>query len=167
MALESREGTRASRHVEEAAAEAGFLPGESQGQGSLVGCRLWGRTARYLCNILHNIKCSKLAGTVGTVYPWDYPGKNTGVGCHFPARGEGERVMALESREGTRASRHVEEGLSRSFSGCVGGVSGPSSSCVWNPRVFADDARGWQCPFVLRHNPRKTSIVPLQRVSRP
>ena len=22
----------------------GFLPGESQGQGSLVGCRLWGRT---------------------------------------------------------------------------------------------------------------------------
>ena len=22
------------------------------------------------------------------------------------------------------------------------GVSGPSSSCVWNPRVFADDARG-------------------------
>ena len=29
------------------------------------------------------------------------------------------------------------------------GVSGPSSSCVWNPRVFADEARGWQCPFVL------------------
>ena len=28
-------------------------------------------------------------------------------------------------------------------------VSGPTSSCVWNPRVFADDARGWQCPFVL------------------
>ena len=28
-------------------------------------------------------------------------------------------------------------------------VSGPSSSCVWNPRVFADDAWGWQCPFVL------------------
>ena len=26
----------------------------------------------------------------------------------------------------------------------VQGVSGPSSSCVWNPRVFADDARGWQ-----------------------
>ena len=28
-------------------------------------------------------------------------------------------------------------------------ASGPSSRCVWNPRVFADDARGWQCPFVL------------------
>ena len=23
------------------------------------------------------------------------------------------------------------------------GVSGPSSSCVWNPRAFADDARGF------------------------
>ena len=32
------------------------------------------------------------------------------------ARGEGERVLALESREGTRASRRVEEGLSRSLS---------------------------------------------------
>ena len=40
------------------------------------------------------------------------PGKS---GLH--ARGEGERVLALESREGTRASRRVEEGLSRSFSG--------------------------------------------------
>ena len=34
-------------------------------------------------------------------------------------RGEGERVLALESREGTRASRRVEEGLSRSFSGAI------------------------------------------------
>ena len=28
------------------------------------------------------------------------------------------------------------------------GVSGPSSSCVWNLQVFPDDARGCQCPFV-------------------
>ena len=33
-------------------------------------------------------------------------------------------------------------------------VSGPSSSCVWNPRVFADDAWGWQCPFVLCLHPQ-------------
>ena len=25
---------------------------------------------------------------------------------------------------------------------------------VWNPRVFADDARGWQCPFVLCLHPQ-------------
>ena len=51
------------------------------------------------------------------------PGKS---GLH--ARGEGERVMALESWEGTRASRRVEEGLSRSFSGCGGKPSFPPTS---------------------------------------
>ena len=49
------------------------------------------------------------------------PGKS---GLH--ARGEGERVMALELWEGTRASRRVEIALSRSFSGCVGKPSFPS-----------------------------------------
>ena len=44
------------------------------------------------------------------------------------ARGEGERVMALESRKGTRAMRRVEEGLSRSFSGGGGKHSFPSPS---------------------------------------
>ena len=44
------------------------------------------------------------------------------------ARSEEERVLALESREGTRASRRVEEGLSRSFSGCGGKKSFPSTS---------------------------------------
>ena len=44
------------------------------------------------------------------------------------ARGEGERVLALESREWTRASRRVEEGLSRSFSGGGGKPSFPSPS---------------------------------------
>ena len=43
-------------------------------------------------------------------------------------RGEGERVIALESWEGTGASRHVEEELSRSFSGCGGKPSFPSTS---------------------------------------
>ena len=51
------------------------------------------------------------------------PGKS---GLH--ARGEGERVIALESWEGTRASRRVEEGLSRSFSGGGGNPSFPSTS---------------------------------------
>ena len=51
------------------------------------------------------------------------PGKS---GLH--ARGEAERVMALESREGTRASRRVEDGLSRSLSGGGGKPSFPSPS---------------------------------------
>ena len=41
------------------------------------------------------------------------PGKS---GLHV--HGEGERVIALESWEVNRASRHVEEGLSRAFSSC-------------------------------------------------
>ena len=44
------------------------------------------------------------------------------------ARGEGERIMALESWETARSSRGVEEGLSRSFSGCGGKPSFPSTS---------------------------------------
>ena len=39
-----------------------------------------------------------------------------------PCALRGERVMALESREGTRASRRVEEGLSRSLSGAAGSL---------------------------------------------
>ena len=34
------------------------------------------------------------------------------------------------------------------------GFSGPSSSCVWNPRVFADDARGCQCCLGLCLHPQ-------------
>ena len=44
------------------------------------------------------------------------------------ARVEKERVIVLESWEGTRASRRVEEGLSMSFSGCSGKPSFPSPS---------------------------------------
>ena len=43
-------------------------------------------------------------------------------------QGEGERVLALESREGTRASRRVEEGLSRSLSGGGGMYAGQEAT---------------------------------------
>ena len=36
------------------------------------------------------------------------------------------------------------------------GVSGPASSCVWNPRFFPDDARGCQCRLGLCLHPRVT-----------
>ena len=44
------------------------------------------------------------------------------------ARVEKERVIVLESWEGTRASRRIEEGLSMSFSGCSRKPSFPSPS---------------------------------------
>ena len=51
------------------------------------------------------------------------PGKSV-----LHAHGEGELVITLESWEVTRASRRVEEGLSRSFSGGGGKPSFPSTS---------------------------------------
>ena len=116
-----------------------FLPGESQGWGSFVGCHLWGHTeldttevtqqslqiithnerqtdlvslsysltfSPGITNLLTNIEsfteelcrdccCCEVASVVSDsvqpqrqqptrLYcPWDSPGKNTGVGCHF------------------------------------------------------------------------------------
>ena len=69
------------------------------------------------------------------------PGKEQAAG--FPASSVLARAGAGcgsvgDVRKGTPLASRVAQG-----------VSGPPSSCVWNPRVFADDARGWQCPFVL------------------
>ena len=55
--------------------------------------------------------------------------------CPQPPLGLGHHLYL---RKGTPLASRVAQG-----------VSGPSSSWVWNPRVFADDAQGWQCPFVL------------------
>ena len=113
-----------------------FLPGESQGRGSLVGCSLWGRTESdttsnlaaaaetwvkdllfyikvikkkkkkktqkilllLILHPLHNLKqlflvcvshsvisnSLRLHGLYPTrlLFPWDFPGKNTGVSSH-------------------------------------------------------------------------------------
>ena len=48
----------------------------------------------------------------------------------------GKAGNPFQTTQGKRLSCRDQEG------------TGPPSSCVWNPRVFADDARGWQCPFV-------------------
>ena len=88
-----------------------FLPGESQGRGSLVGCRLWSRTesdtteatqqqqqqapqrfgkikmsaSRKFC--IRNCNAAAAAKSLHSqptrvLRPWDFPGKSTGVGCH-------------------------------------------------------------------------------------
>ena len=70
-------------------------------------------------------------------------GRCTGVAEPLRVVGEGERVLALESREGTRASRRVEEGLSRSFSGgggmhlrSLGYSSGAGAGLPWEAQGF-------------------------------
>ena len=84
-----------------------FLPGESQGRWSLVGCHLWGRTEldpteRLSSSSSSSAGCSVMSLTLcnpvdcilsGTSVQGDFPGKNTGVGCHvlfqgiFPTQG--------------------------------------------------------------------------------
>ena len=93
-----------------------FLPGESQGRRSLVGCCLWGRTEldtteatsqqqqqhryihplkRFFSPIGHCWSVTKSFPTFATLWtlacqaplPWDFPGKNTGVSFYFPLRG--------------------------------------------------------------------------------
>ena len=84
-----------------------FLPRESQGWGSLVGCRLWVTQDRtrlkqlsssssssptqedlfiscYVCAIVsYSLRPHELVAP----RPWDFPGKNTGTGCHFLLQG--------------------------------------------------------------------------------
>ena len=60
--------------------------------------------------------------------------------------GTGESGLVL-TEEGNPA------GLSSCSARVAQGVSGPSSSCVWNPRVFADDARARESFFNASRGP--------------
>ena len=70
-----------------------FLPGESHEQRSLVGHSPWDRkesdmTEQLILLLLSRFSRVRLCATPWTVAhqaprPWDSPGKNTGVGCHF------------------------------------------------------------------------------------
>ena len=73
-----------------------FLPGESQGLGSGVGCRLWDHTELDTTEVTQQqLQQQQPQGPQHTrlLCPWDCPGKTTGVGCHsllqgiFPTQG--------------------------------------------------------------------------------
>ena len=71
----------------------------------------------------------------------------------FLSVSDSDRRVPAELGQESQASSCLRKG-SPLASRVAQGVSGPSSSCVWNPRVVADDARGWQCPFVLCLHPQ-------------
>ena len=82
-----------------------FLPGESQGRGSLVGCCLWVTQSQTRLKRL-----SSSSSSSRLLCLWDSPGKSTGVGCHaflqriFPTQG---------SNPGLPHYRQILYGLSR------------------------------------------------------
>ena len=98
----------------------------------------------------------ELAGPSGLRWVW-----RNGRGPHLEGRQEPQASSPFRLRPqgpcrvGTGESCLVlsEEGNPACLSSCQG-FSGPWSSCVWNPRVFPDDARGCQCPFVLCLHPQ-------------
>ena len=51
-----------------------FLPGESQGRGSLVGCSPWGRTESDMTERLHLHALEKEMATHSSVLAWRIPG---------------------------------------------------------------------------------------------
>ena len=68
----------------------GFLPGESQGRGSLMGCRLWGHTELDTTEATQQQQQVWIEIDLGTanikVFSyclWGSQGKNTEVVCHF------------------------------------------------------------------------------------
>ena len=51
-----------------------FLPGESQGRGSLLGCYLWGRTELDTTFTFHFHALEKVMATHSNVLAWRIPG---------------------------------------------------------------------------------------------
>ena len=63
------------------------------------------------------------------------------LSCFFNDPADVDNIgVAFQAAPGSQASSCLRKGTPLA-SRVAQGVSGPSSSCVWNPRVFADDAR--------------------------
>ena len=93
-----------------------LLPGKSYGRRSLVVYSPWGReesdtaewlSFHFLLNWWYLVtkSCTTLCGSppARLLCPWDFPGKNTGVGCHFPFQGifppQGSNLRLLIGRQ--------------------------------------------------------------------
>ena len=147
MALESRDGTRASRHVEE-----GLSRSFSGGGGKPSFPSPSAVDLRDLPRVPLRGEGSCGGGGAPRESSWSGAteeglisrgGRNLRLPLHFGLQPQGPCRVGTEGQ----ASSFLRKGTPLA-SRVAQGVSGPSSSCVWNPRVFADDARGWQCPFV-------------------
>ena len=148
-ALESWEGTRASRRVEEGLSRSfsgcGGTPSfPSTSAGDLRELARVPRRGEGCCGVggaplgtplgLAQLKRASSRGEAGT--------------SGFLPISDSDRRVPAELGQESQASYRLRKGAPLA-SRVVQGVSGPSSSCVCNLRVFLDDARGCHCPFVL------------------
>ena len=135
-----------------------FLPGESQGRGSLVSCHLWGSCLRKGTPLASRVAQGVSGPSSSCVWNprvfaddargWhELPERRSSSSAprresaSSPGRGLGPRdALKKDSRGLCRGAAGKRKGTPLG-SRVAQGVSGPSSSCVWNPRVFLDDAR--------------------------
>ena len=71
----------------------------------------------------------------------------------FLSVSDSDRRVPAELGQESQASSCLRKGTPLA-SRVVQGDTGTSSSCVWNPRVFPDDARGCQCRLGLCLHPQ-------------
>ena len=71
-----------------------FLPGESQGWRSLMGCGLWGRTESDMTERLHFHALEKEMATHSSVLAWKIPGTAEPGGCRLWRRTESDTTEA-------------------------------------------------------------------------
>ena len=89
-----------------------FLPGESQGRGSLMGCHLWGRTELDTTERLHFHALEKAMATHSSVLAWRIPG--TGEPGGLPSMGShrvGHDWSALAAAAAAAAAVAIWRGI--------------------------------------------------------
>ena len=153
IALESWEGNRASRHVEEGLSRSLLSCGRKPRVPSTCACdlrellRLPLRSQEY---------CGVGRGLLGLHWVWC-----NGREPHLEWRQEPQVsspfltqiAVSLQSRDKRVTPCLLWRNGSPLAFRVVHGVTGHLSSCVWKLRVFMHDARGCQCPFVLCLHP--------------
>ena len=92
-----------------------FLPGESQGRGSLVGCLLWGRTESDTTERLHfhSHALEKEMATHSSVLAWRIPGSGEpgGLPSMRSRKGRGTRDQIANIRWITEKAREFQKNV--------------------------------------------------------
>ena len=146
MALESWEGTRASRRVEEEVSRS------FSGCGGRPSCpSTSARDFRELPRVpLRGDGYCGVGGASRTplgLAQWKRASSRREAGTSgFLSVSDSDRRVPAELGQESQASSCLRKGTPLACR-IAQGVSRTSSSCVWKPRVFPDDARGCQCPF--------------------
>ena len=80
-----------------------FLPGESQGQRSLMGCRLWGckesDTTKRLLSLFTFMQWRRKWQPTPVFLPGESQGRGSLVGCHLWGRTESDTIEAIYQQQ--------------------------------------------------------------------